>query len=138
MALVNVHIDDDDLQLHGLHGLGKEYEDVCIAIRNRGSPMTFEKLHVALIEHESFLKGKEAPSDNSPLTTNYSKKYRQPTNPLSKGSFLSKGDHSKSTMNPASHCGHHHPTFNPSHSKPRPNVVRLFCDKPNHNAKHCY
>lgn len=75
MALVNiVHIDDDDLQLHGLHGLGKQHEDVCIAIRNHGSPMTFEELHVALIEHESFLKG-EAPSNNSPLTTNYSKKY---------------------------------------------------------------
>ena len=42
LALVNIHIDDNDLQLQVFRGLGKEYKDVCIVVRNHGSLMTFE------------------------------------------------------------------------------------------------
>ena len=32
LALVNVHINDDDVQLYVLHGLRKESKDVCTIV----------------------------------------------------------------------------------------------------------
>ena len=42
LALVNIHTDENDLQLQVFRDLGKECKDVCIVVRNRGSLMTFE------------------------------------------------------------------------------------------------
>ena len=55
LALVNIHIDDNDLQLQVFRGLGKEYKDVRIVVRNRGFLTLLQKLKIMTFYSMSLL-----------------------------------------------------------------------------------
>lgn len=80
LALINTSIDEDDLVLHILNGLGPEFKEISTAIRARETPITFEELHDKLIEFEQYLKRNEADSDIHIVTANHIKKASKPSN----------------------------------------------------------
>ena len=55
LALVNIHIDDNDLQLQVFRGLGKEYKDVRIVVRNCGFLTLLQKLKIMTFYSMSLL-----------------------------------------------------------------------------------
>ena len=55
LALVNIHIDDNDLQLQVFRGLGKEHKDVRIVVRNRGFLTLLQKLKIMTFYSMSLL-----------------------------------------------------------------------------------
>lgn len=115
LAIINSPLDDVDLVIHTLNGLGTEYREVTAALRIRENPIGFDDLHDLLSDFESYLKRDEIVQE-TPLiaTANSAHKGKQ---------FYNK---TRPTPRPTS----------PGSTARR--VVCQFCDKPNHTAKVCY
>lgn len=45
LALIGHCLNDDELVIHALNGLGNDYKEICAAIRARDATMSFEELH---------------------------------------------------------------------------------------------
>ncbi|CAI0418295.1 unnamed protein product [Linum tenue] len=52
LALAGHHVDDADLVLHALNGVGPEFEEIVAAIYERGDPISFEELFYELVKFE--------------------------------------------------------------------------------------
>ena len=123
LAVIHCQIDDDDLVIHTLNGLGSEFREVSAAIRARENPISFDELHDMLTDYESYLAHDAANSQSSVIaTTNAAQKARHSNQKYKQQSYT-----------PSS------PTFSsppaPSSSK---RVICQFCEKPGHTAKVCY
>lgn len=57
LAIINSPLDDVDLVIHTLNGLGNEYREVTAAIRTRENPIGFDDLHDLLSDFENYLRG---------------------------------------------------------------------------------
>lgn len=64
LAIINSSLDDVDLVIHTLSGLGPEFKEIFVALRTRENPIEFNYLHDLLIDYESHLKRDE---DISPI-----------------------------------------------------------------------
>ncbi|OMO83293.1 hypothetical protein COLO4_22605 [Corchorus olitorius] len=53
-------IDDHDLVLHILKGVGPEFNDLLAAIRVRETAISFDELHAMLSAHETLLRQQDA------------------------------------------------------------------------------
>ncbi|OMO90655.1 hypothetical protein COLO4_18983 [Corchorus olitorius] len=60
IRLAGSTLEDDDLVLHILKGVGTEFKDVVAAIRCRETPMTVDELHSTFTAHEIHLKNEAA------------------------------------------------------------------------------
>uniref|UniRef100_A0A0R0IXV2 RRM domain-containing protein n=1 Tax=Glycine max TaxID=3847 RepID=A0A0R0IXV2_SOYBN len=56
LTIINAPLDDVDLVIHTLNGLGVEYKEVSVALHTREKPIDFEELHDLLSDFESYLK----------------------------------------------------------------------------------
>ena len=56
MALIGHSVNDEDVIVHTLNGLGDEYKELVVVIRARYSPISFEELYDKLIDFEIYLK----------------------------------------------------------------------------------
>ena len=56
LALIGHPLNDDELIIHVLNGLGSEFKELCVAIRARDSPISFEELHDKLLDQKTSLK----------------------------------------------------------------------------------
>ncbi|OMP00883.1 hypothetical protein COLO4_12289 [Corchorus olitorius] len=69
-------IDDYDLILHILKGVGAEYNDLTAAIHVRETPISFDELHATFSTHELLLRQQDAAiSDISIPTTNFARRF---------------------------------------------------------------
>ena len=55
LALVGAPLQEDDLILHCLNGIGPEFNEISGAVRAREQPISLEALHGKLVEYEDFL-----------------------------------------------------------------------------------
>jgi hypothetical protein len=69
LAIINSPLDDIDLVIHTLNGLGTEYREITTAIRARENPISFENLHDLLTDFETNLKRDEVSGDNASLSS---------------------------------------------------------------------
>ena len=56
LAVINKPVDDDDLVIHALNGLGSEYKEVSAALRTCENPIAFAELHDLLVDYENVLQ----------------------------------------------------------------------------------
>lgn len=56
LVVINSPLDDVDLVIYTLNGLGPEYKEVSAAICTRENPIGFDALHDLLMDREGFLK----------------------------------------------------------------------------------
>ena len=122
LAIINVAVDDDDLVIHTLNGLGPEYKEVSAALRTREHAISFDELHDMLSDFESYLQRNEASSDNSSVIT---------TNAAYKGKTYSKS-RSPHTSSDSQTFGR---STSPTNNK---RAVCQYCHKLGHTAKVCY
>ncbi|XVF26793.1 hypothetical protein REPUB_Repub14bG0049500 [Reevesia pubescens] len=76
LALAGVAIDEDNLILQSLNGIGNGCREVATTIHARESSISFEELHDKLTAFELHLKQETAQIEISILTDNYTKKWR--------------------------------------------------------------
>ncbi|KAK2426846.1 Copia polyprotein/retrotransposon [Trifolium repens] len=120
LAIINKPIDDDDLVIHALNGLGSEFKEVAAALRTRENAIAFDELHDLLVDYETFLQRDQEPA----IIPTAQVAYRGKPTYHKKGSFH---NHVNQSVNNRS---------NPQGHQTR--VMCQYCDKPNHTAKVCY
>ncbi|CAA0833068.1 Unknown protein [Striga hermonthica] len=116
LALINAPLDDVDLVIHVLNGLGSDYREIAAAVRAREHPLGFEELHDLLNDFDSYLQ-RDVPSSepSSVITAHPTQKQR---------SF------------PGKQRGH--PTSNDGNYGNSKRPVCQYCEKPGHTAKNCF
>jgi hypothetical protein len=120
LAVINSRLDDIDLVIHTLNGLGSEYKEISAALHARENPIGFEELHDLLQDYETHLMRETA----APPVTSAHVAYR------GKPTYPKRGP--PPNRSPAYSSGQQ------SSSPQMKQIVCQFCDKPNHTAKVCY
>ncbi|KAL5756207.1 hypothetical protein ACOSQ2_020953 [Xanthoceras sorbifolium] len=70
LALAGAPLDEDHLIIHCLNGIGPELKEISAAVRAREQSISFETLHVKLVEFEDYLNREAAHNNSSPITAN--------------------------------------------------------------------
>ncbi|CAJ2637895.1 unnamed protein product [Trifolium pratense] len=112
LAIINSPLDDIDLVIHTLNGLGTEYREITTAIRARENPISFDNLHDLLTDFETYLKRDEINNDSSSLE-----------------SIAKRGN---------SYGGSYPNNGGSTSSGQSRKVICQYCDKTGHSAKICY
>lgn len=88
LALIDAPIQEDDLALHILKGLGSEFKEISGAIRARDTSISFEELHDKLVDYEAILNKEDAQvlspvisANSTHRTNNFNSSHRSPNNP---------------------------------------------------------
>ncbi|MCH95500.1 hypothetical protein A2U01_0016479 [Trifolium medium] len=121
LALINSPLDDVDLVIHTLNGLGSEYREITAALRTRENPISFEDLHDLLSDFENYLKREEIKNENTSLP------------PISTANAAFKGKPYNKNRGPSNHK-----SLRPTSPTSSRRDVCQYCDKPGHTAKICY
>ncbi|XP_020089007.1 uncharacterized protein LOC109710684 [Ananas comosus] len=74
LAIVDSPLDDIDLVIYTLNGLGPEFKEISAAMKAPENPITFEELYDKLIDYENFLKKEEMSHDATVLTANFTRR----------------------------------------------------------------
>ncbi|XP_020571647.1 uncharacterized protein LOC110018626 [Phalaenopsis equestris] len=128
LALAGAPLQEEDLILHCLNGVGPEFKEIGGAIRAREQPISFEALHEKLIEYEDFLNRASLVNNFRPITINNSQKYN--FNQYKIGRFQKQPDQNHIQQNLV---------FSPNPNLPkRFNLVCQFCGKRSHTARECF
>ncbi|KAI4322894.1 hypothetical protein L6164_022545 [Bauhinia variegata] len=76
LALIGHPLDDLDLVIYALGGLGPDFKEITAALQVRDVPLSFKDLHEKLTDFERYLKKSEtSPSDIPIATANVAKRY---------------------------------------------------------------
>nr|CAD1831837.1 unnamed protein product [Ananas comosus var. bracteatus] len=152
LAIVDSPLDDIDLVIYTLNGLGPEFKEISAAMKARENPITFEELYDKLIDYENFLKKEEMSHDATVLTANFTRRSNgQGTNSLGRNYNRQNPRSNNGQRNNNQHGPSRPPNFYrkaespPSHTTRRrgtdqlsTNVTCQYCDRPGHTAKKCY
>jgi len=119
LAVINKPVDDDDLVIHALSGIGSEYKEVSAALRTRENPIAFAELHDLLVDYENFCNVM-----------------------MNLLLFLLHMLHTEVNMLLPNVAMHKHCTYSSPNRSVSPGqskkVTCQFCDKSGHTAKTCY
>lgn len=66
LVVITTPLDDVDLVIHTLNGLGLDYKEDSATLRTRGNPLSYEELHDLLTDFENYVQ-RDAPQQE--LTT---------------------------------------------------------------------
>ena len=131
LALINSLVNEDDLVIHALNGIGSEFKEISAALKARESPMSFEELLEKLTDYEESIK-----------QHHYTNDIVIPSAHLANRSSSILGESVKQTRLPSASAPK---SYNGSYQK-RPSlghpsfsrVICQYCDKPGHSAKSCF
>ncbi|GKV31443.1 hypothetical protein SLEP1_g40129 [Rubroshorea leprosula] len=71
LGTIDRPLNDDDLTVYILNGLGSEFREIAASLRARDSSLSFDDLHDRLVAHEESLKREEARPEITPVTAHY-------------------------------------------------------------------
>ncbi|TXG52106.1 hypothetical protein EZV62_021275 [Acer yangbiense] len=74
LAVVGSPLNNGELIVKVMSGLGPEYKEISAAIRARDTPISFEELFDKLADHEIFLKHEETKKESVPITAQLNQK----------------------------------------------------------------
>jgi hypothetical protein len=120
LSLIGHPLDDLDLVIYALNGLGPSFPEFTASIRTRDSPILFHELYDKQVDFEMFLQREESMNTSLPVTANHVQR-RHPGNSRNRGRnynnrvFDQAGSSTKKT-----------------------DVVCQYCDIPDHSARSCY
>ncbi|CAJ2647831.1 unnamed protein product [Trifolium pratense] len=115
LSLIGHPLDDLDLVIYALNGLGPTFREFTASIRTRDSPILFHELYDKLIDFEMFLQREERTSSALPVTANHV--------------------HRRNGQYPARGRSHAQNTHSGNHTKT--DVVCQYCGIPGHIARNC-
>ncbi|GAU46239.1 hypothetical protein TSUD_280660 [Trifolium subterraneum] len=121
LALINPPLDDVDLVIHTLNGLGSEYREITTVLRTRENPISFEDLHDLLFDFENYLKREETMNENTSLP------------PIATSNAAFKGKPYNKNRGPSNYK-----SVRPTSPNLSCRDICQYCDKPGHTAKICY
>ncbi|OMO94717.1 Integrase, catalytic core [Corchorus capsularis] len=127
IRLAGATLEDDDLVLHILKGVGPEFKDVVAAIRCRETPMSVDELHSMFTAHEIHLKNEAAALSMEVTVPSVNFTRCSPSNfnrGRGRSNFRFNGNRSYT-----------HQQQSPNHNNNRPTCQ--ICDKFGHSAKLC-
>jgi len=116
LALIGHPIDDLEMVIHALNGLGLAFREFTTFIRTRDSPILFNELYEKLVDFEMCQQREERLSTNTPVTANH----------------VQRRHHANGCGRPSYQPNTENPSFNhkkPLHDGP---VICQFCEKPGH------
>ncbi|GAV87440.1 UBN2 domain-containing protein [Cephalotus follicularis] len=73
LTLVNALLDEDDVIIQTLNGIGPKFKEIYVAIRILENSITFEELHDTLTEYELPLQKEESECPAHVATANYTR-----------------------------------------------------------------
>ncbi|XP_019226694.1 PREDICTED: uncharacterized protein LOC109208110 [Nicotiana attenuata] len=151
LSLCGSPVNDVDLVVHVLGGIGSEFRDIAAAIHARDSVISFDELQDKLLAHELYLKQIDHNFDPTPVTSNHVRKgnssrppYQSRQGNYSKPStqFQSNGfQFSENSSSFGTNASRHQSSVPSSHhrnSSTQPKVQCQFCDKYGHHVKKCF
>ncbi|GKV11820.1 hypothetical protein SLEP1_g23039 [Rubroshorea leprosula] len=71
LGTIDRPLNDDDLTVYILNGLGPEFREIAAFLRARDSSLSFDDLHDRLVAHEESLKREENHPEITPVTAHY-------------------------------------------------------------------
>ncbi|OIT08921.1 hypothetical protein A4A49_55954, partial [Nicotiana attenuata] len=151
LSLCGSPVNDVDLVVHVLGGIGSEFRDIAAAIHARDSVISFDELQDKLLAHKLYLKQIDHNFDPTPVTSNHVRKgnssrppYQSRQGNYSKPStqFQSNGFQlSENSSSFGTNASRHQSSVPSSHhrnSSTQPKVQCQFCDKYGHHVKKCF
>uniref|UniRef100_A0A2N9EU87 CCHC-type domain-containing protein n=1 Tax=Fagus sylvatica TaxID=28930 RepID=A0A2N9EU87_FAGSY len=131
LALIDAPLNDEDLVIHVLNGLGSDFKEISAADRARDSPISFEELHEKLCDRETFLK-REPQRSETPITANVTTKSSHNGKTYTQNHQGRSNNFGNNQYN-QSHYSNNRRNHNP---KPYRGFCQL-CDQQGHTAKRC-
>jgi hypothetical protein len=116
LSIIDNPLDNTDLVIHTLNGLGNEYKEISAALRSRETPIEFAELHEKLMDFETLMR-RDSPTTSEPTVVTANAVTH------SKNQNFSRGPNRKQ------------PTGGQNYEK---RVICQYCEKPGHSAKVCY
>ncbi|KAK2454089.1 Copia polyprotein/retrotransposon [Trifolium repens] len=123
LTLIGNPVDDIDLVIHTLNGLGPSFKEFTASIRTRDTPILFNDLYDKLVDFEMFLQREENLATTPPMTANYVH-----------GRQNNYGRGRNFTRSPSNSAAPKNKKATPSDEQ----VTCQFCEKDGHIAKNCY
>ena len=117
LSLIGHPLDDLDLVIYALNGLGPSFREFTASIRTRDSPTLFHELYDKLVDFEMFLEREERLNTSLPVTANHVQRRRQ-------GNTYNRGPNSNNHVANA--------------NNKKASVICQYCEKSGHSARTCY
>ncbi|PNX97010.1 hypothetical protein L195_g020228 [Trifolium pratense] len=119
LAVIDSPLDDIDLVIHTLNGLGPEFKEISAALRARENPIGFEELHDLLQDYESHLNRDDV---TAPVASAHAA-YKGKPNSVKRGYPPNRSNYYSNT-----------------NKSPQSSEILTcqYCDKSGHTAKVCY
>ena len=133
LALIDHPVDDLDLVIAALNGLGSTFREFTASIRTRDTPLLFDELYDKLVDYEIFLQRDERQQQSLPITANHASRSSF-THGRSKQPLQFLGVTPSGCNTPSSAP----PTHGRRISSSSSTLVCQFCDKHGHTAKTYY
>ena len=133
LALIDHPVDDLDLVIAVLNGLGSTFREFTASIRTRDTPLLFDELYDKLVDYEIFLQRDEHQQQSLPITANHASRSSF-THGRSKQPLQFLGVTPSGCNTPSSAP----PTHGRRISSSSSTLVCQFCDKHGHTAKTYY
>ena len=126
LALIGHSVGDLDLVIVTLNGLSPVYDEFCVAIRTRDTPLLFNELFEKIVDYEIFLQREECQQSSFPVTVNH----------VSRSSF-SHGHYKCSISSPseASPARYNSSSSHPRNSSSRSPLICQYYDRRGYTAK---
>ncbi|OMO59764.1 hypothetical protein CCACVL1_24626 [Corchorus capsularis] len=124
-SCTTAQVNEDELVIHILNGIGSEFKEIAAGIRARESYISFEELLYKMTDYESYLSRQNS-ADVFVHIANVAQKFHQSD---------------RSRQGPKHSYFHKNFTSTDNYVQKRKSSHRLFCqfcDRPGHTAKSCY
>ncbi|CAJ2644383.1 unnamed protein product [Trifolium pratense] len=116
LSIIDNPLDNTDLVIHTLNGLGNEYKEIPAALRSRETPIEFAELHEKLMDFETLMMRDSSTSHESTVVTANAVTH-------SKNQNFSRGPNCKQSAGGQNY---------------EKRVICQYCEKPGHSARVCY
>ncbi|KAI4334853.1 hypothetical protein L6164_013562 [Bauhinia variegata] len=126
LCMIGYPLDDIDLVLYCLSGLGPNFKDISTILRTQSTTLTYDQIYDQLLNHELHLKRDEQPSA-TPVTAHYANKKSPYIPGKQKPTYNSVGN-SRPSNSTSSSLG----------SQQKRLDVCQWCNKRGHIAKFCF
>ncbi|WVY95894.1 hypothetical protein V8G54_028045 [Vigna mungo] len=130
LALIGHPVDDLDLIIATLNGLGPSFREFNASIRVRDSPLSFDELFDKLVDFDTFIQRDDCHHQVAPLTANHVNRFSSSVN---RSKRFSRDHFPPPKYTPP-------PSRRPHPRRYSSNMVPTcqYCDRRGHTAKTCY
>ncbi|CAJ2660226.1 unnamed protein product [Trifolium pratense] len=116
LSIIDNPLDNTDLVIHTLNGLGNEYKEISAALRSRETPIEFAELHEKLMDFETLMRRDNSLANEPTVVTANAVTHNKNQN-------FSRGPNHKQSAGGQNY---------------EKRIICQYCEKPGHSARVCY